>query len=101
MAPPDWIKERDVFAAGSHDSPGEFMGLGRFQCRLAESKLRSFFGLDEACTRWDQPASEAMDNGLEDLATTTRPLDDTLPYLEANLDELIKKIGRASFRERE
>src|SRR3546814_20549658 len=92
MAPPDWIKERDVFAAGSHDSPGEFMGLGRFQWRLAEPKLRSFFGLDEACQRWDQQASEAMDKGLEDLASTTRPPDDTLPSLEHNLHELLKSL---------
>src|SRR3546814_12628104 len=77
MAPPDWIKERDVFAAGSHDSPGEFMGLGRFQRRLAEPKLRSFLGLDEACKRWDQQDSEAMDQGLEDLESTTIPHDDT------------------------
>src|SRR3546814_7289783 len=69
------------------------MGLGRFQWRLAEPKLRSFFGLDEACKRWDQQASEAMDKGLEDLASTTRPLDDTLPYLEDNLDELLKSLA--------
>src|SRR3546814_926932 len=93
MAPPDWIEERDVFAAGSHDSPGELMGLGRFQGRLAEPKLRSFFGLDEACKRWDQQASEAMDKGLEDLASTTRPLDATLPYIEDNLDELLKSLA--------
>src|SRR3546814_8057658 len=46
-----------------------------------------------SCKRWDQQASAAMDKGLEDLASTTRPREDTLPYLEDNLDELLKSLA--------